>query len=209
MNNVVTDYPQEEFVCEAIKQPKLGMLIKENRKAKKLSQRQLGEQIGVSYQTIAYWENGLRAPVPANLMRLAKALDKPNDFFFSRVPGPKNDSTMSSFCENLRNYRKAYGISQVKLSEQTGIALNKIKAYEDENSGLFITNDNLKKLCEFFKTESQELLGCTVTAEALEGGMIKNYLQEIHEAVETLNVVGLSKAAERIKEIAEISRYRK
>ena len=133
MNDILTDCPQEEFAYEIIKQPKLGMLIKESRKAKKLSQRQLGEQIGVSYQTIAYWENGSRAPVSANLMRLAKAVDKPIDFFFSRVPRTRNDSTMSSFCENLRDYRRIYGISQVKLSEQTGIALNKIKAYEDEN----------------------------------------------------------------------------
>lgn len=203
-----TDYlHKENFAYKAIAQPKLGRLIKENRKAKKLSQRQLGVHVGVSFQTIAYWENGSRAPIPANLIRLARALGQPDDFFFCRVPEQKTELVPSSLYENLRNYRSAYGISQVKLSEQTCIALNRIQAYEDENSGQFITNEDLYKLCDFFKVEPQELLGHSSTVEEMEATMRNNYLREIREATEILNLVGLQKAAERITELTELSRY--
>lgn len=208
MNQRISHPQEDRSAYEAITQPKLGKLIKENRKAKKLSQRQLGERVGVSYQTIAYWENGSRAPIPANLIQLARALDKPDDFFFCRVPEQETELVISSLCENLRNFRKIYGISQVSLSEQTGIALNKIKAYEDENGGQFITNENLEKLCGFFKAEPQELLGHSATAETMENMMRNNYLREIQEATEILNLAGLQKAAERIMELAELPRYR-
>ena len=68
----LTNNSQEK--CAPMAQPELGNLIKEARKAKKLSQRQLGEQLGVSYQTIANWENGLRAPIEADLKRLTNII---------------------------------------------------------------------------------------------------------------------------------------
>lgn len=209
MGQIKTDYQQEDFTYDAIAQPKLGILIKENRKAQKLSQRQLGEELGVSYQTVSYWENGSRAPVPEKLIRIAKALGRPDDFFFHRVPAPKNESAIFFLWDNLRNLRRAHSISQVKLSEETGIALNKIKAYEDENSGWFITDENLEKLSGFFGVEPKKLLGHSSTEESMMKITIDNLKHEIQEATEILNIEGLQKAAERIKEMTEIKRYRK
>lgn len=200
--------PQEnELVYVPIPQPKLGNRIKETRKAKKLSQKQLGEQISVSHQTIATWEHGIRAPIEANLIRLAKALDKPDDFFFD--PTPKKKVTLSTFGENLRIYRKKYGVTQIQLSEKTGIPLVTIKAYEDSSSGLFVTEANLEKLTGFFKTSREELLGSSDTAETLQHGLRENHIREIIEATEKLNLIGLQKAAERISEIAMHRRYQK
>ena len=195
--------------CAPMAQPELGNLIKEARKAKKLSQRQLGEQLGVSYQTIANWENGLRAPIEANLTRLATALDKPDDFFFKRVSEQEAEPVISSLSENLRAYRKRYGLSQIQLSEQTGISLVNIKAYEDGNSGRFITNEHLDIVCRIFGIEHKDLLGLSVTAETMQDMTIGNYLRNIDEAIKKLNLLGLQKAVERITELAEVPRYRK
>lgn len=209
MDQIEKDYQQVDLTYDVITQPKLGILIKENRKAQKLSQRQLGDELGVSYQTVSYWENGSRTPVPEKLIRIAKALGKPDDFFFHRVPAPKDEPTISFLCDNLRNFRNIYGISQVKLSEKTSIPLNKIKAYEDGNSGRFITNENLEKLSRFFRVEPKELLGHSSTEESMVQITIDKLRHEIQESIEILNIEGLQKAAERIKEMTELKRYRK
>lgn len=205
MSLSTNDLQEQEYTPMA--QPGLGNLIKESRKAKKLSQKRLGEQIGVSYQTIANWEKGLGVPIEANLIRLATSLDKPYDFFF--VCTPKKEVTLSSFCENLRAYRKRYGITQVQLSEGTGISLVTIKAYENKNSGLFVSETNLEKLSSFFETSAKELLGISVTAETLHETTRDNYLREIKESIDKLNIVGLEKAAERLSEMVELRRYKK
>ena len=209
MSFVADNSQEQKFLYTPMAQPELGNLIKEARKAKKLSQRQLGEQLGVSYQTIANWENGLRAPIEANLIRLAMALGKPDEFFFDRVSKQEAKPIISTLSENLRTYRKRCGLSQIQLSERTGISLVNIKAYEDGNSGRFITDKNLDILCEVFEAKREDLLGKSVTAETMQDMTIGNYLREIEEAVKKLNLTGLQKAAERIAELTELSRYRK
>ena len=48
--------------------------LKKLRKEKKLSQKQLGQQMFVNHSTIARWENGSRLPDAAMILRLAKCL---------------------------------------------------------------------------------------------------------------------------------------
>lgn len=54
-----------------------GERIKAARKKAGLTQKELGEKLGVSYQTLAQWENNLRNPKYATLQRIATALDVP------------------------------------------------------------------------------------------------------------------------------------
>lgn len=205
-----TNYPAEEnFAYEPIKQPKLGHLIKESRKAQKLTQRQLGQQLNVSYQTIAYWENGSRAPTFANVMRLATALGKPDNFFLCPVPEQKPKNYVPTLCDNLRNYRNALDFSQTKLAELSGIPLSKIKAYENPGSGQFITEEHVEKLCKVFRVKRDDLLGHCCTEEQFLEMSVSNNRNRIETAIEKLNSIGLEKAAERIEELVEISRYRK
>ena len=51
-----------------------GERIRNARKAAGLTQRELGQKLGLSYQAIAQWENNLRKPKPKTLNRLADAL---------------------------------------------------------------------------------------------------------------------------------------
>lgn len=52
-----------------------GQRIQNARKRAKLTQKQLGEKLGVSYQSIAQWENDLRNPKIQTLRRIAEALN--------------------------------------------------------------------------------------------------------------------------------------
>ena len=51
-----------------------GNRIRRARKNAGLTQKQLGDRLGISYQTIAQWENCLRNPKRETLKRLANAL---------------------------------------------------------------------------------------------------------------------------------------
>ena len=52
-----------------------GELIREARKKKGLTQRELGELLGMSDVGVAQWEKGLRNPRLETRQRIAKALD--------------------------------------------------------------------------------------------------------------------------------------
>lgn len=52
-----------------------GEKIKRERKRRRYTQRQLGELLGISYQTIAQWENGFREPKFVSIVKIAHALE--------------------------------------------------------------------------------------------------------------------------------------
>ena len=58
----------------------IGEKIQICRKAKRMSQEELGELLMVSRQTISLWENGLREPKLSNLIALAKFFRVSIDF---------------------------------------------------------------------------------------------------------------------------------
>ena len=52
----------------------IGNKIRNARKKAGLTQKELGERLGISYQTIAQWENDLRNPKITTLQKIARAL---------------------------------------------------------------------------------------------------------------------------------------
>lgn len=54
-----------------------GQLIKAARKKAGMTQKELGQRIGTTYQTLAQWENDLRNPKFETLQRIAAALSVP------------------------------------------------------------------------------------------------------------------------------------
>lgn len=51
-----------------------GQLIKAARKKAGITQKELGERLGIAYQSVAQWENDLRRPKLDTLQRIAAAL---------------------------------------------------------------------------------------------------------------------------------------
>lgn len=58
--------------------------IKELREERRLSQRELGEMIGVSYQAIFNWENGFHSPSASQICQLAECLEVSTDYLLGR-----------------------------------------------------------------------------------------------------------------------------
>ena len=58
-----------------------GMLIKEMRKEKGLSQEELGELIGGEGNLVSRWERGASSPSSYYMQKLSEVFDKPVDYF--------------------------------------------------------------------------------------------------------------------------------
>lgn len=63
-------------------QVRVGKRIVEARKARGLSQRELGLLIGAATRTVQTWEGGQRHPRPATLARIAKKTGRPMSWFY-------------------------------------------------------------------------------------------------------------------------------
>ena len=62
---------------------RIGKRIREARQAKGLSQEQLGEKLGVSFQAVSTWETGRFIPVSDHLPALSRELDLSLDALFA------------------------------------------------------------------------------------------------------------------------------
>ena len=60
------------------------MNIKIARIKKKISQKELGSILGVTYQTISRWENGVMLPTTENLIKLSDVLEVSIDYLLGR-----------------------------------------------------------------------------------------------------------------------------
>ncbi|AFU14624.1 hypothetical protein IEC_03100 [Bacillus toyonensis] len=69
----------------------IGERIFELRKEKKLTQEKIGENIGVSKQTVSKYEKGTKIPSRENIEKLADFFNVPTDFLLG-----KSDSTIKS-----------------------------------------------------------------------------------------------------------------
>ncbi len=80
----------------------IGANIKRIRKEKKLSQRELGEKLGVSQQMIGQYENNTTPPKYETVKRIAKALGVPT----SEIDPRADISTLEEALEELRKQKK-------------------------------------------------------------------------------------------------------
>lgn len=60
------------------------MQLRKLRKAAGLTQRELGDRIGVSPQAVTQWETGVKFPSVANLAKLADVLETTTDAILGR-----------------------------------------------------------------------------------------------------------------------------
>ena len=94
----------------------VGERIRAARKLKGLSQEQLGEKLGTSFQAVSSWENGKYIPDSDHLPVLAKELDLSLDALFEEKekhwkPGPMNSNADHMFTF-VKSKAQAYGLKQ-------------------------------------------------------------------------------------------------
>lgn len=84
---------------------KVGGQIAALRKGRSLTQNDLGERLGVSFQAVSKWERGETLPDTAILVDLAEALETTVDFILTggeRAMAYKGKITVSDMAEGLR-----------------------------------------------------------------------------------------------------------
>ena len=82
--------------------------IKELRQTRKISQKQLGDMLGVSDRAVSKWETGLAKPTTENMVRLAKIFDVPLEYFLvsDKTVGKAPDRERPSGMESIRELYK-------------------------------------------------------------------------------------------------------
>jgi len=134
--------------------------LKALRKEKKLTQKELAEQIGIKQNSYSDWETGKNEPNLENIVKLSKILDTSTDELLGR---------QVNFGDRILNKKNKYDLSVLKESNTQNLYdLKMTFAFEllDES----INTDILKKiLVEKNKLDKEEeLILDTILAEAKE-----------------------------------------
>ena len=90
-----------------------GDTLRDLRQQRGMTQKELGNTLGVSAQMIAQYENGKRKPKLGTLQQIAASLNVPTDYFLNRYDGFQltdielNNRARNSFENLLTLYRNA------------------------------------------------------------------------------------------------------
>lgn len=123
----------------------IGQKIKATRKNAGLTQKELAQKMGLSFQSIAQWENDLRKPKIETLKKIADALECPIDTFTvddlsEEIPSPELIS------KKIHDCRTAAGLTQQELAEKIGLDGATIGKYE--RGILRPKSETLKKIAD-------------------------------------------------------------
>lgn len=132
-----------------------GDRLKLLRETKRLTQKEMGEKLGMSGPSYSKYEYGLREPSIETLIDISKHLDCSIDYLL------KGDGSnpIVTFGKKISNLRKEMNLSQGDLSERMGMNKSSLAMYEiDQREPNFET---LVKFANFFDVTTDYLLGRT------------------------------------------------
>ena len=127
--------------------------LKELRKEKKLTQKELAEETDIPYRTLQRWENGESQIKPEKAEKLA-------NFFgvsIAHLLGYEDNDFEKANQNRLKELRKEKGLTQTDLAEL--LEVTKLTIHNWENGVFSIKSDRLKMLCEIFDVDVPYLLG--------------------------------------------------
>ena len=100
----------------------IGELIRDARKKKGLTQKELGERLEVSDVSIAQWENGIRNPRFETRQKLAKALD-------IDIAELMSEAEKQDFFDLFGTDAERVGFALVKLKERMEVKVRELREY--------------------------------------------------------------------------------
>lgn len=121
--------------------------------------------IGVATANATYWKRG-SIPKGETLQKLADYFGVTVDYLLGLRPLP--DDLARVFLSrdvgpNIADLRKAKGLTQMELSERTGIPIQSIQALEHGTGGRFLSDDELLRLATEFGIKPEQIKGTGVT----------------------------------------------
>lgn len=107
----------------------IGERIRERRKAKGLTMKELGQKINLAESTIAGYESNYREPSASTLEKIAKVLDTSTDYLLGRTDNPMPVITKEDLLRNsIKRKAPVYVISDNKsLKEHLEKLISNIK----------------------------------------------------------------------------------
>lgn len=112
----------------------LGQKIRVRRNEIKLSQDELGSKLGVSFQQVQKYENGVNRVSAARLQQIATALDVPMTFFFDKETKDATEVNSLLFLDSkfsLRLLRAYSAIKDQAIQRSFVMLLEKIAAEKE------------------------------------------------------------------------------
>lgn len=155
----------------------VGERIQKARKKVGMKQSELAQKIGVAVVTIGQYERGKRQPDLEQLQRIASELGISLDYLLGLRPLPDDLAEVfqnREIGQNIKDLRKAAGITQKELSEKTGIPLTFLRSFESGTGGYFPTKDDLLRIAMVFGIREDALKGTSVTQEWMLETMERN-----------------------------------
>ena len=85
---------------------KIGTRINGALAFRKISQKQLAQELGVRPNTVSYWCSGSRHPNYQQILEISKFLDVPTDYLFGISDSPSQDKSIQTACSvtGLKDY---------------------------------------------------------------------------------------------------------
>ncbi|MBQ7354538.1 MAG: helix-turn-helix transcriptional regulator [Clostridia bacterium] len=128
------------------------------RKARKLTQEQLGEKLGVSGQAVSKWENGTSMPDILLLPELCDILGVSVDALLEMPVSQKRKNVVADFCEYARETGRSQAILDAigRLFNDCGInhggnnvffSSTEIRLSDEKGLGFILAGDEYKKAC--------------------------------------------------------------
>lgn len=138
------------------KENDFGIRLKQLRKERKLTQKELGEKVGVKQNTFTNWENGKRVPSYENLVKLADIFGVSVDWFLGRCFRMGCEES-NLFSYRLKELRRVRNFSQVELSKMLGISQKAFSHWETQKTDPTI--EHVERLADIFGVSIDYLLG--------------------------------------------------
>jgi len=109
----------------------LGERIKQLRKERKLTQRELADKLGISHGSVALYETGDRKPDPEMINKIADFFDVTVDYLFGRTEH-KREIVVDNIAlpHRLKQLREQRKWTQSQLGEKLGVSSATINRYE-------------------------------------------------------------------------------
>ena len=97
----------------------VGQRIRARRMAKGMSQTELGNQLGVTFQQVQKYEKGVNRVGAGRLVRVAEALDVPVSFFFGATDtgGSEDTRAILGFLDTTYSLRLLRAFSRIPHGE--------------------------------------------------------------------------------------------
>lgn len=151
----------------------LGKRIAELRKACDMSQKELGEKLGLSASAIGMYEQGRREPGNAMLIAMENLFGVTVDYLLGVTDSTENapeSSVARKFGNRLRDLRVSEGITQLQMAVILDTSKSNISKYEagTVEPGM----EKINEIARFFKVTTDYLFGMETGGNTMLGKRI-------------------------------------